>query len=666
MPHEISRSDEFGGRRLGRDHLAFYRAWLQGVDLREAAKRYLGDDIDLRATRSTLRWIRDAVTLAARRHGRFGEIRLLRLPLVDKSAREGEPGSPALALPTLEQYREQVDPGGVYSERELAERYVESYPEAQSPKTRQRQRLLDRQLAALVWVESLLVTAPRPEDSVAAWFEPPLAARLIIHQVYTIGALHQCASERHRWWGKIRGLGKQGGERLVRWLVSHEDTLGRLKPESLVPLRAVRTMRATPGWEIQKSAALVPFEVFAPPSDLDGSSGTNRLPGRCRLNAPNDYAAIEAWLATQRNPNTARAYRREAERLLLWAVLERQRALSSLAIEDVTDYFGWLASLQCTDPQAWPWNIPRERWVGDRHAPRWSSQWRPFDGPLTLRSRQQAFRILKVLFDWLVGARYLDGNPLRAVAEPKAQIGDGERLPEVEVSHALSRAQMAFLVKHLDSLPPGEATSRLRFVVLFAYGTGLRSAELADARFGRLYQKPLKSGLGVRWMLNVLGKGGKQRSVPMPQAVMQVLRQYLADRGLDPEPAKQPESAPLIARAGGRSADAPLTPSMIYKLLGKLFKSAAQELERLGHPEDAAKLQKASTHWLRHTRGTHSAEAAMSVPMLQKLLGHASPTTTALYISPDEEMLYLTLDGELGATPGNLPFHIMSRQNANS
>ncbi|OXC74347.1 Integrase [Caballeronia sordidicola] len=54
----------------------------------------------------------------------------------------------------------------------------------------------------------------------------------------------------------------------------------------------------------------------------------------CTLNASNDYEAVQAWLSLHEAEATRRAYRKEAERLMLWAIVERQRALSSLTTDD--------------------------------------------------------------------------------------------------------------------------------------------------------------------------------------------------------------------------------------------------------------------------------------------------------------------------------------------
>lgn len=101
-------------RKIGRHHLAFYRGWLQGLDLKVAADRYLESGLDQRIARSTLAWIQQTLTMAARRHGRHALARLLRLPLgtLPEAVRS------TTALPSLETFREAHDPDHFYSEKE--------------------------------------------------------------------------------------------------------------------------------------------------------------------------------------------------------------------------------------------------------------------------------------------------------------------------------------------------------------------------------------------------------------------------------------------------------------------------------------------------------------------------------------------------------------------
>jgi hypothetical protein len=102
------------------------------------------------------------------------------------------------------------------------------------------------------------------------------------------------------------------------------------------------------------SSPIVPWEQLRLPHEVDGSCGSFRVPHHgCTLNATNDYEAVQAWLALHESAATQRAYRKEAGRLLLWAIVERGRALSSLTTDDAIAYRAFLRR-----------PTPRERWAG--------------------------------------------------------------------------------------------------------------------------------------------------------------------------------------------------------------------------------------------------------------------------------------------------------------
>jgi integrase/recombinase XerD len=147
-----------------------------------------------------------------------------------------------------------------------------------------------------------------------------------------------------------------------------------------------------------------PLDALELPADLDGRHGTNRASGRRQVAADTDLDAVRAWLARFVDTKTTfDNYRKEAERLLLWSVLQLGKPLSSLTHEDLLGYQHFLA-----DPQ------PAARWTADggRRHPRHDPRWRPFYGPLAGSSQRQAMVILNVMFAWLVQAGYLAGNPL--------------------------------------------------------------------------------------------------------------------------------------------------------------------------------------------------------------------------------------------------------------
>jgi hypothetical protein len=75
----------------------------------------------------------------------------------------------------------------------------------------------------------------------------------------------------------------------------------------------------------------------------------------CLLKASNDYEAVQSWLSLHESAATQRAYRKEAERLILWAIVERDCALSSLTTDDAIAYRSFLRR-----------PTPHERWIGPR------------------------------------------------------------------------------------------------------------------------------------------------------------------------------------------------------------------------------------------------------------------------------------------------------------
>lgn len=626
-------------RKVGIHHMAFYRGWLQGLNMGDLGDRYLETGIDLRRARTTLAWIKDVIQQAALRHGKHGMARLLRLRIM--VAVSGDPAGNA-TLPTLAQFREEFDPDWFYTEKELIRAYTEQYPQSANNKARQQQNLIERQLKALSWISELLATKPVPADLVSAWFDPKVSGRLMIGGIPNLrGLLDRIGERGYRWWVTVPGLGEKGSQRIVRWLQTYEDSIGIIPQHLAIPSRknslaVLSTMR-------QARTGIVPLESFLAPVEIDGSRGSNRHQGAPRIDAQNDIQAIRSWLNVKSaSKSTQAAYRKEAERLLLWAAMEKGKALSDLSVDDCAAYRDWLSAIGRVDSSQWPFNVPQDHWIKKHGADsgRHDHRWRPFTRSLSAKSVKQAILILSGLYGWLVQVQYLSFNPWAAVPVTLAQ--DRDNAPDLELTRALTRGQWDYLVNYLEGLPKSPKTRQLGFALQLAYTTGMRRSELVDASTGRLYSMPLSDRIGSRWMLKVLGKGGKWRSVPMPDSLIESLGNYLESRGFDRDPATNPPDTPLIARQDGKM---PLTDSMLYKALRGLFAEVAQQLENNGKANEAKTFRKASTHWLRHTRGSHLGSAGMPATMIQKLLGHASVATTSIYTKTDDEELWIKISG---------------------
>ena len=627
---QVGRSEN---RKLHRGHFAFMRALVEGLEVKPSWKRYLefeGNIADERVIRSTIAWIRGEFAAAARREMKPSSVRLLRLVIPpDKpstASSTAASAAPAKERPTLEAFAEAYGMED-FSEREQLERYIEVFGQesTEEPKETRRQKrrasLIKRQLLALDWLEALVSQNPRPGDGVEAWFAPAMASHLKKAGLHTLFLLaERINGAGARWWTIAPGIGELKGERVTEWMHLHQVDTG-LAIGAHTEIRRSELAPAQLAEVVKPATDLVPLEKFKVPAELDGSQGEFRG-ARSLLSARNDYEAIAAWLATkQEQPNTQRAYRREAERLLLWTVLERHKAMSSLTTEDAMAFMAFLK-----DPPA--------RWCAPRHLQRWSPLWRPLEGPLKAPARQQAQRILSGLFNFLMKQSYMIGNPFSGVTPPKVPVrplGSGR---------TLTRDQWAALeaVAAKDMSLLGRRRAR---ALHWLYATGLRTAELCAAKCGDLEAVDYIDATGaqrVGWILNVIGKGTKHRGVVVPSSLVDELQQHLAqyDRAsVTDETNKDLAILADLDNEDQTKAQAGWTPSGLYKAMKRMMQSAAATMDG----PNAERLMAASTHWLRHSHASHGLNSgAVSMMVARQNMGHASLNTLSEYLTTERDV----------------------------
>lgn len=623
-------------RRLGLHHIAFFRSHLEGLDLATLGQRYLESGADLPKAKATLRWVRDQLIAAARKE-KPAFVKLLSIPIgrldeLEADGRsQGTTASPAKQAPSLAEFQETYDSEGFFDEDELIKRFQEMYPVSDptiARRIRRNARLRQRMRDAILWLEPRVAAPPKAGDAVLAWFDEALARRLMAANLNTLGDLQGHIARRGKhWYRHIPRIGPVAAARLSHWL----DLQGwKDSPPPIQPLKTIPGMPTAEVITIEQS--VVPLERVVVPRDLSGAVGSNRSYGS-KLQATDDLTAIQAWLASLGpRTHTVRSYRTQAERFLLWMILERQKPLSSATTEDCISYRDFLNALD--GQQLWYWRLPREIWIGARSRPRWSSEWRPFAGGLSPSSQKLAITILTAMCEWLMRQRYLETNPWDGV--PPAQ----HFVAKLRVDHSLTREQWQTLIRACDDMPLDEAYFRLRFTVLLAYGTGLRLSELAAAKVAPRSMRPGQLATGLKpaagadgWELVVIGKGNKPRSVPLPEQVMETMTEYFDRRGLGCDPTEWPEQTPLIATLGeGLQFAQPQRQPISHSALGRMLQGHFKRTARLMESAlDAGHLLQASTHWLRHTHATHALEAGAEIREVQENLGHASSATTAIY-----------------------------------
>jgi integrase/recombinase XerD len=191
----------------------------------------------------------------------------------------------------------------------------------------------------------------------------------------------------------------------------------------------------------------------------------------------------------------------------------------------------------------------------------------------------------------LIGAR--DDNPAAEVALPRRT----RKLPQT-----LSAGEAERLIEAATGTTP--RSLRDRALVELLYGAGLRVSEAIGLEKGGV-------DLDER-AVRVLGKGGKERVVPVGRQAVEALRRYLARGRPYLDRRHRPE---LFLNAKGGA----LTRSGAFLILKRLADTAGLEPGRV-HP-----------HLLRHSFATHLIEGGADLRSVQEMLGHADLSTTELY-----------------------------------
>ncbi|VVD31171.1 site-specific integrase [Paraburkholderia dioscoreae] len=510
----------------------------------------------------------------------------------------------------------------------------------------------------------LAAAAPAATHPVGLWFRPLVARRLVGEGIPTLGALVDFCNRRGgSWWRAVPRIGLLRARVLVAWLRQHAGTLGAVVTDDVeladpleAPSSAARVALVPAG--TGRASELAPLERVTLPHALsggegphgNGTRGLNRAPGLCYLQAQHDLDAVRAWLHRYRDrPQALRAYTRELERLLLWAVTVRGTALSSLTVDDCEAYKDFLA-------------VPSAAFVGLRTR-RDSPRWRPFapDG-LSPDSQRYAVRALRAAFDWFVNVHYLAGNPWQAVSDPVTVTREHAMRIERALPLDLWSRVRRFAEDRGASLGPAAPRWRAARAALLLMGdSGLRNAEAALARREQLRYVPPDGEVPATWELEVTGKGRKQRIVPVSGACVEALAAHWRDRELDLK--APPPSAPLVAplvipatpaaqrrHAGapdghgrqGQQGGAGYSGNGLRELVNWAVRQIRAQLDLT--EDERRQLAGTTPHAFRHTFGT---QAAVDVPLdvVQQVLGHASLQTTTIYVQAERKRVRRELAG---------------------
>jgi integrase/recombinase XerC len=213
------------------------------------------------------------------------------------------------------------------------------------------------------------------------------------------------------------------------------------------------------------------------------------------------------------------------------------------------------------------------------------------------RSINRKLASLRTLFKFMLRRGDISENPMSAVRMVKTR----KSLP-----HFVRESEIAPLLASSQEPATSFTDARDQLVLFLLYGTGMRLAELIDLRVNQI-------NLSAK-TLRVIGKRNKERVIPIPDMLVQLVRQYQELNSFS--------SDYLILTDKGEKAYPMFIQRLIKKQLGEISTS-----------------EKLSPHILRHSYATHLLNRGADLNAIKELLGHANLAATQVYTHNSMEKL---------------------------
>ncbi len=225
---------------------------------------------------------------------------------------------------------------------------------------------------------------------------------------------------------------------------------------------------------------------------------------------------------------------------------------------------------------------------------------------MSARTQARVISGIKAFYKYLVLENIINANPTELLESPRL----GRKLPDT-----LSVEEIDRLISAIDLSKPESHRNKAMLETL--YSSGLRVTELINLKISNLF---FKEGF-----IRIIGKGNKERIVPIGSFAMKYINIYLKDFRVHVPVKKESEDILFLNRRGNK-----LSRNMMFMIIKAL----------------AIKInlnKKISPHTFRHSFATHLIEGGADLRAVQEMLGHESITTTEIYLHLDREYLRDTI-----------------------
>lgn len=225
---------------------------------------------------------------------------------------------------------------------------------------------------------------------------------------------------------------------------------------------------------------------------------------------------------------------------------------------------------------------------------------------LSATSQARILSAIRCFYQFLLLENHLKQDPTRLIDRPVL----GRKLP-----HTLAVHEIESLFNAIDHSTPMGMRNRAMLETL--YSSGLRVSELVNLRISDIYFKEM--------FLQILGKGNKQRLVPIGKIALKYLNIYLEEVRIHFPVKKEAANCVFLNKRGAK-----LSRVMVFLIIKELAGKIGLK-------------QEISPHTFRHSFATHLVEGGADLRAVQAMLGHESITTTEIYTHLDRSYLQQTV-----------------------
>ncbi len=386
---------------------------------------------------------------------------------------------------------------------------------------------------------------------------------------------------------------------------------------------------------------IIPTPIFD--NNVDNSKFNllhiNQIPNIFESDVELAYKFISQYID---NKSTYINYRKEIERLLNWAWIIAKKSILQLKRNDIENFIRFCQK-------------PLESWIGTKTIARYitrenqrlpNTEWRPFiakinkaetnkgkkaqknEYSLSQKSVKSIFVIIGSFYTYLISENITETNPILQIRQKSKFIRKQQNNNKIP---CLSETQWKCLIsvtrKMADRNP--QRHQRTLFIITAMYLMYLRISEfVANERWiplmGHFY-KDAKDN----WWFTTVSKGNKQRQITVSEDMLEALKNWRHYLNLSSLPPPN-DNLPLIPKHKGKGAVSSIR--MLRQLIQECFDETTLELEKTGEKDEAAIMERATVHWLRHTGISDDInKRGRPIIHVRDDAGHASIATTDLY-----------------------------------